>query len=83
MRYQCSDVVEPVSLSQAVAHFQSHLKPGHVGQIQSLDDPTIPAVLITYAVAPDGSVSLEDALTDACPDEDAQTWQRILAPYHD
>ncbi|WP_125710056.1 hypothetical protein [Lacticaseibacillus porcinae] len=83
MNYQCSDVVKPMSLSQAVDHFQSHLKPGHIGQIHSLDDGAMPAVFIAYAVSADGNVTLDSAITDACPLEDASTWQRLLEPYQE
>lgn len=83
MKYSCSDVAQPLSLAQAVAHFEHHLKPGHIGQIHSLDDGAMPAVFIAYAVSADGSVHLDDEFTDACPLEDAATWQRLLAPYRD
>ena len=83
MLYQCSDVVKPMSLTQAVEHFQSHLKPGHIGQIHSLDEDTMPAVFIAYAISADGHVTLDSAISDACPTEDADTWQRLLAPYAD
>lgn len=83
MLYQCSDVVKSMSLTQAVEHFQSHLKPGHIGQIHSLDEDTMPAVFIAYAVSADGNVTLDSAISDTCPAEDATTWQRLLAPYAD
>ena len=83
MLYQCSDVVKPMSLTQAAEHFQSHLKPGHIGQIHSLDEDTMPAVFIAYAVSADDNVTLDSAISDVCPTEDATTWQRLLAPYAD
>lgn len=83
MRYQCSDIVKPMSLTQAVEHFQSHLKPGHIGQIHSLDEDAMPAVFIAYAVSADGHVTLDSAIADTCPADDATTWQRLLAPYEE
>lgn len=79
MQYSCSDLVHPLSLSQAVAHLENHLTPGHIGQIHSLDDQAIPAVFIAYAVSADGDISLDDAITDQCPKADAATWRRVLA----